>query len=156
MPGFLTPTDVHPLMRAALDAGSYGALPVNMLPAPQRTDAAYVGEGFQRYMSPERKASGFYGELGAPRGNLVSEYSLGGQAPAPFRQAPAGQAFTYPSLYPGMTGKQIGAVLADEAGGPRMPQSIEDQAFNSAQSRMAQGLSPFWNPQQDNLFRGMR
>lgn len=153
MAGMPEPTNrLHPLMHAVTEGGYYQPSPLR---PPVRDDAAYVGEGFQRYMSPERKASGFFGNLGMP-GAAIGEFSLGGQPPAPMKQLPAGQAFTYPSIFEGITKQGLMSVLGEAAGGPRFPQSVADQARAAAQERMAQGKSPFWNPQQDYLFQGMK
>ena len=159
MAGMIDPTNrLHPMIQGVLDAGTYGPMPTAGMPLlTQVRNDPYSGPGSQRYMSPERKASGFYGELGTPRIS-VTEYSLGGPARIPEKQNPATQAFTYPSLVPGMTGKQIGQVV-DAATGKStqpLPPVTENMAYNSAQNRMSQGLSPFWNPQQDNLMQGMK
>lgn len=148
---------MNPLMQATMEGGYYQPSPLR---PPVRNDP-YVGENVQRFQSPERKASGFFGEIGTPQ-MAVTEYSLGGMAPAPRRQPPAGPMFAYPSLAPGMTKQQVKDVANFATGGTEAPAPfspmprIEQNALSSAQERMAQGKSPFWNPQQDYLFRGLR
>jgi hypothetical protein len=137
---FRNAIQAHPLMQHVLDAGALGPMPTNMMPAPPRTPSDY-GDHLQRYNSPERKTTGFYGEIGQGE-SPVSEYSLGGE----------GGEVLHPSVFQGMSGKQLKAVLDEANGGSRFPQSIANQAMNAAQDRVAQGLSPFWNEAQDMRF----
>lgn len=152
MAGMFDESRLNPLMQGMSEGGVYSPSPLR---PPVRNDAGYVGEGFQRYMSPERKASGFLGELGTPS-QIVSEYSSGGQAPAPMRQAPKDQAFTYPTIYEGITRQRLGEVLGAAQQDRPVSASTDARAFDAAQSRIGRGLSPFWNPQQDYLFQGMK
>ena len=131
---------LHPLMKHVVDSGSLGPMPTNMMPTPPRIASNY-GDHLQRYNSPERKTTGFYGEIGLGE-SPVTEFSLGGDAGIP----------QHPSVFQGMTGKQLQAVLDEANGGSRFPQSIADQAYNAAQDRISQGLSPFWNEDQDMRF----
>lgn len=143
---------LNPLMQAAAEGGYYQP---SVLRPPVRNDSTYAGPEFQRYQSPELKASGFFGNVGTP-GREITEYSAGGLPPAPYRQPPAGQGFTFPTLYPGITKQGLSAVL-DAAGREQpVPQYIEEGARVAAQDRMSQGKSPFWNPQQDYLMQGMK
>jgi hypothetical protein len=137
---FRNAIQAHPLMQHVLDAGALGPMPTNMMPAPPRP-GPYEGDGYQRYNSPERKSSGFYGEVGQGK-HPVTEFSLGGD----------GGVIQHPSIFQGMTGKQLQSVLDEANGGRRFPQSIANQAMNAAQDRVAQGLSPFWNEAQDMRF----
>ena len=137
---FRNAIQVHPLMQHVADAGALGAIPTNMMPAASRMPSNY-GDHLQRYNSPERKTTGFYGEIGQGE-SPVSEFSLGGE----------GGEILHPSVFQGMTGKQLQAVLDEANGGKRFPQSIADQAMNAAQDRISQGMSPFWNEDQDMRF----
>lgn len=149
---------LNPLMQATMEGGYYQPSPLR---PPVRNDQSYPNTpDYQRFQSPERKASGFFGELGTPQ-EAVTEWSMGGVSPAPGRRPPTGQGFTYPALAPGMTRQQVKDVVnfasgATEAPAPFSPMPrIEQNALSSAQDRMSRGLSPFWNPQQDYLFKGM-
>ena len=154
MAGMPDPTErLHPLMHAMVEGGYYQP---SALRPPVRNDSTYVGPDFQRFQSPELKASGFFGDMNRGVGPTVSEYSLGGLPPAPYRQPPAGQGFTYPSLYPGITKQGMTDVVNAAARNTQVPEYVEQGARASAQDRMSQGKSPFWNPQQDYLFQGLR
>jgi hypothetical protein len=145
-------SQLHPLMQGMSEGGYYQPSPLRQ---PERTDQTYARQGFQRYASPELKASGFFGELGTPK-EIVSEYSSGGQVPVPGRQVPRDQAFTYPSIYQGITRQRLGEVLNAAQQNRLISPGTEARAFAAAQDRMSQGKSPFWNPQQDYLLQGMR
>lgn len=145
---------LHPLMQGVLDTGSLGPYPQQFQQARQPTSpyqepAPVYG---QRYNSPYQKSSGYYGEIPTQYG-MMTEWGMGGGPNQP----------QYPSIVPGMTGKELGAIRRDteqfekptqppyKPPGMLIPDVSLNRAQNHADMRMAQGKPTFWERWTDDF-----
>lgn len=77
------------------------------------------------------KASGYFGELGRPDGNISTELSIGVNID--------GKEIEIPTLVPTLTEDERDSLLA----GGEITREVVDKAVSHALSRMREGASPF-------------
>jgi hypothetical protein len=89
------------------------------------------------------KGWGFFGPLARTDGATMSEYSIDSDI--------NGKRVSYPSLVPTLTKDEVRAVLSSKDG-QKLPDSVYQKAEDWARTRIAQGKSPFAEPDEEGKY----